>query len=202
MKTHRPLILAIIGLAVLLFGIFTGITFKAELTRPRLPVLGQVRPFTLIDAEGQGFHSDQLANKVWVANFFFTTCANICPIMSRNMASLSRSFDQIRDIRFVSVSVNPEQDSPEALKSYAQKLRKGKDNWFFLTGTRQEITDVAVNNFKLGDIHEPIFHSSYFALVDKGGMIRGYYDGTNLTDINRLFKDIAVLLKEKRFLGA
>ena len=161
---------------------------------PQLPVLGQVQSFVLKDSAGQEFRSDELHGKVWIANFFFTTCSDICPLLSKNMASLSRAFERVEDITFVSITVNPEQDSPETLALYARKLKGGK-NWHFLTGTRSAITDVAVGSFKMGDIQEPIFHSAFLPLVDSHGFIRGYYDGTKESEMSRLLKDAAHLAR-------
>jgi protein SCO1/2 len=182
--------------ALTLFCFFTIFFFNQEINRPRLSILGQVQPFTLLDMEGKKFGLSDLKGKVWVANFFFTTCSDICPIMNKQMASLNRSFDLDRRIALVSFSVNPETDTPQVLKSYAQKYG-AKKTWYFLTGPREDITKIAVESFKLGDIKEPIFHSSYFTLVDKSGLIRGYYDGTKQVEVNRLFRDAGILMKEK-----
>ena len=185
-----------VGAAVFLFLTFAVYSFKKEFPGKTLPVLGQVRDFTLTDVNGEGFGLKKLLGRVWVANFFFTTCSDICPIMNKNMAALTRSFELVRAVDFVSISVNPEHDSPTVLKQYAEKYQATK-RWHFLTGSRDVITDLAVKSFNLGDIKEPVFHSAYFSLVDRYGNIRGYYDGTKTEGLNRLFKDAAKLLKEK-----
>ena len=110
------------------------------------------------------------------------------------MASLSRTFERVDGITLVSITVNPEQDSPEMLALYARKF-KGNGNWHFLTGSRDAITRLAVESFKVGDIQEPIFHSAFLPLVDSNGFIRGYYDGTKQEEINRLFRDAAHLAR-------
>ena len=182
---------------MVLFFILSVLMFKQELKRPALPRVGEVLPFELIDEGGRPFNSKSLQGNVWVANFFFTTCADVCPMLSKNMASLARSYDLLNDVKFISFSVNPEQDNPEALKQYAQKLKAKKDKWFFLTGSREKLTEVALKSFKIGSVEEPIFHSAYFCLVDRRGVIRGYYEGMKQTDVNKLFKDISKLLKER-----
>ena len=187
----------IISVTLLLFGSFTLYSFQREIQKPKLPVLGRVQPFSLQDSDGKTFGYDNLNGKVWVANFFFTTCSDICPMMSKNMANLSRSFDLVQNVALVSVTVNPENDSIQALKAYKEKFISGKKNWFFLTGKREEITDLVVNSFKLGSVDEPIFHSPKFTLVDRHGFIRGYYEGTEAEEINKLFKDAALLIKER-----
>jgi len=156
---------------------------------PKLPILGHVQNFSLKDSTGQEFHSEQLKGKTWIASFFFTTCSGICPLISKNMASLTRAFGQREDITLVSITVNPEQDSSETLAFYAKKFKGDQKNWYFLTGTRVDITEVVVGSFKLGDIQEPVFHSALLPLVDANGFIRGYYDGTKREDLDRLLKD-------------
>jgi len=171
--------------------------FKQSITIRQLPAYGVVGPFELIDENGEIFSSQELYGRVWIADFFFTTCGDICPMLSKHMADLSRTFEKVHGIRLVSFTVNPEYDSPEILKSYASKQRRGKDNWYFLTGNREDIREVIVESFKLGSIKDPIFHSEKFPLIDRTGQIRGYYDGTDPKQINQLFLDASVLLKER-----
>jgi protein SCO1/2 len=172
------------------------VLFQKEMSRPKMPVIGRVGDFTLLDTNGNDFSLSKLKGKVWVVDFFFTTCSDICPMMTKHMAQISRSFELLSDIALVSITVNPENDTPGVLKEYAQKQKANKQ-WHFLTGTREEITDLMINHFKIGAKEEPIFHSSYFALVDRYGMIRGYYEGTDQEAINRLFKDVSRVLKER-----
>ncbi len=175
---------------------FTLFTLKKELAKPNLPVLGQIHDFSLTDSNNKNFSVKSLQGKVWVADFIFTTCGSICPIMSGNMASLARSFDLEKDAAFVSITVNPEYDSPEVLRNYAKKYDAYTSKWHFLTGPREKIREILIKNFKLGDMEEPIFHSSYFTLVDRNGMVRGYYDGTQKEAVRKLFKHLSVILKE------
>lgn len=179
-----------------LFLIITVIKYSvgAQHSVP-LPILGQVSHFSLYDEEGKPFTRENLQGKIWVANFFFTTCAGICPMMSAHMASLNRSFELEKDVHLVSFTVNPEQDSPQVLSEYAKKFKANTQKWHFLTGSREALTEIAVQSFKLGDIKEPIFHSSYFCLVDQEGRIRGYYEGMKKEGVNRLFKDASMLLR-------
>lgn len=197
MKLSRNILISIIvGISILLAGIFAVYSFERELQRPKLAVLGRIQPFELVDADGKSFGLRNLFNRVWIASFFFTTCSDICPVMSKNMGALSRTFEAAPSIKMVSITVNPENDTTERLKLYAEKF-DARGNWHFLTGTREAISELAVNSFKLGSIEEPIFHSSYFTLVDRNGYIRGYYDGTKTEELNRLFRDASKLLKER-----
>jgi len=196
MSTKQFRLTLLIVLAVVLFVTYTVYLFTRQSERPDLPVLGQVQDFNLFDEKGEEFSLSRLRGDIWIANFFFTTCSDICPVMSKNMAALHRSFALVGDVTQISITVNPEFDSSVVLKKYAQKYQANTSKWHFLTGTRAQITDLAVNSFKLGSIEEPVFHSSKFALVDRQGSIRGYYDGVQPGEVSQLFTDITVLLKE------
>jgi len=151
-----------------------------------------------LEAQGQAFDSARLDNKVWVTAFFFTTCSGICPIMTKNLKSLQDMYRSYLDVEFVSISVNPEQDTPQALAAYAQKYAADTIRWHFLTGSREDIARVAVQGFKVGSVDEPIFHSASFVLVDRQGNIRGYYEGTQKEEVERLSKNLVQLYNMKR----
>ena len=193
MKLKNGLIGFMVCLALSLPLTFAVGSFVKGSPGPPLPVLGRVQGFNLRDATGQEFNSGQLHGKVWIASFFFTTCSGICPTLSKRMASLSRTFEQVQDVALVSITVNPEQDSPEILARYAEQFKGDRKNWYFLTGSRETITKLAAETFKLGDVKEPVFHSALFPLVDSKGFIRGYYDGTEQKEIDRLIQDAAHL---------
>lgn len=185
--------------AAVTLAVFVGIgSIFFQKPQPSLPVYGEVTPFRLIDTQGQVFDSARLDNKIWVTAFFFTTCSGICPIMTKNLKSLQEAYQAYPDVEFVSISVNPEQDTPQALSTYAQKYEADTDRWHFLTGSREGITRVAVQGFKVGSVDEPIFHSAYFILVDREGRIRGYYEGTQKEEVERLSKDLVQLYNTKR----
>lgn len=189
----------IIFLACLTGILFLGASvffYNLENRRQPLPIHYEVKDFTLTDSSGALFSRDRLKGKVWVAAFVFTTCGDVCPMMSKNLASLHRSYALRDDVAFVSVTVNPEYDDPKILAEYAKKYQADTRQWYFLTGPRESITRLMIDSFKIGAMDEPVFHSTNFALVDRKGYIRGYYDGMKQEDVNRLFKDIAALLKE------
>jgi len=194
MISSKPLITFLLILGLFLFGAFTVFFFVAEINKKHLPVISVVQDFSLVNETNEPFTLSNLQGKVWIANFFFTTCGDICPILSRNMAAFDRTFEGVNNVRLVSISVNPEYDSASVLATYAQK-HNANENWVFLTGKRETIKELAVTSFKLGSIEEPVFHSSYFSLVDQNGYIRGYYDGTDKDDINRLYRDATFLIK-------
>lgn len=183
----------IILLAFLAVGIFIIRPFP----RTSLPVYGTIAPFELTDSLNQKVSLANVQGKLWVANFMFTTCSGICPMMTKNMGMIYENFKDDDALRFVSVSVNPENDSPDVLKKYAEKAGADPRKWIFLTGRREDIQELVAGSFKLGDIKEPVFHSSYFSLVDRKGRIRGYYDGTDDKAVQKLLKDIVRLRKER-----
>jgi len=193
---RKPLIIVSVVITLILSGGFAVYFFNKEINTKRLPLLGQIQSFELINHKGEDFTLKNLDGQVWIADFIFTSCSDICPIMTRNMGALNRTFEGVKGITLVSISVNPEFDSAEILADYAAKS-DARDNWVFLTGKRSVIKKLAVESFKLGSIEEPIFHNSYFTLVDKNGLIRGYYDGMNQRSINKLFNDATILLKER-----
>ena len=193
----RPILILIILLAFLSAGFYLTGIFHQHAKASVLPVYNDITEFQLTDSTQKKVTLNDLKGKVWIADFIFTTCGGICPVMSKNMASLHRSYNLMSDVAFVSISVNPDTDTPEVLAAYAKKLKADTSKWHFLTGSSDEIRDIAVKSFKLGSMEEPIFHSGYFTLVDRKARIRGYYDGTQQKDVEKLFKDIAHLLKEK-----
>ena len=148
-----------------------------------LPKLFPVPNVSLVDENGRPVSLDSMKGSITVYDFIFTNCSGICPIMSRNMAELTEKIPKEAPVKFVSISVDPERDTPEALRKYATHFRKD-DRWVFLTGERDEIVRLSVEGFKLaaGDPvpgGEPLLHSSKFAVADRDGIIREYYGGTD-----------------------
>ena len=196
MKTSKFLTVFFAALVLAVFGGIGNLIFRKP-PQPSLPSYGQAASFRLIGTQGQTFDSVRLNNKVWVTAFFFTTCSGICPIMTKNLKSLQEMYQSYPDVEFVSISVNPEQDTPQALSVYAQNYGADTKRWHFLTGPREDITRIAVHGFKVGSVDQPIFHSASFVLVDRQGNIRGYYDGTNKDDVQKLSEDLLKLYSMK-----
>lgn len=193
----KRFIITLVVISVLLSILFSIYLFRRETEHDQLPVLGEVPEFVLQDSAGGEFKTSDLMGKVWVADFIFTTCGGICPVMTKNMAQLYRSFQMVNGISFVSITVNPEFDTPVVLNEYAKKYGADKTKWHFLSGSRDVISRIAVEGFKLGSIEEPIFHSAKFVLVDRQLRIRGYYEGVDNEEVAKLFKNVAGLMKEK-----
>jgi protein SCO1/2 len=151
--------------------------------QPELPKLFPVPSTTLVDERGKQVSLDAMKGSVTVYDFIFTNCTGTCPIMTNNMRALTKEIDDDAPVRFVSISVDPARDTPAVLADYARRVRND-DRWTFLTGERQQILDLSIKGFKLaaGDPMpggEPLLHSAKFAVADKEGVIRGYYDGTD-----------------------
>jgi protein SCO1/2 len=182
-----------IAIAVLLIATFF---FKNSEPENNLPIIGNIPDFEFVNSEGETITLTSLKGKVWVADFIFTTCNMACPIMTGNMNIIHKKYKQNDDVRLVSISVYPGYDTPEVLTKYASQYNANTDRWYFLTGEESTVQEVIKDGFKIGDYEDIIFHSEKFALVDRSGMIRAYYNGMKTEDMKKLKKDINSLLKE------
>ena len=195
LKSKLPIIFAVAVFLNVAFGVYL---FFRNLQPPKtaFETISQEHLATpLTDSHGKSFSFSQLKGQVWVIDFIFTTCGSICPVMTKNLSGVFNIYRDYSNLHFVSVSVNPDFDTPEVLTKYAQKNKIDTSRWHFLTGPREVIQDLAVGAFKIGSVEEPIFHSPSFVLVDKNGTIRGYYEGTNALSVQSLINDLAVLLR-------
>ncbi len=200
MKLRRAILFVNGTLAAAMLAMFILVVRMESRNAPAaeaLPKLGTLSDFELTDSAGHGFGTEQLDGKVWVADFVFTTCAGSCPVLTTNMAELQRDLADTTEVHYVSVSVDPETDTPEVLAKYADVYSADTSRWHFLTGAEDRIQDLTVNGFKVGSIDEPLFHSNRFVLVDTSRSIRGYYTGTEAGDMLRLREDIKSLLEER-----
>ena len=161
-----------------------------------LPEIGMVPEFEFVNSEQETITLNKLKGKVWVADFIFTTCTMACPMMTGNMNIIHKKYKKNDDVRLVSISVYPEYDTPEVLTKYASQYDANTSRWYFLTGEESTVKRVIKDGFKIGDYEDIIFHSEKFALVDKKGMIRAYYNGMKTEDMKKLKKDINSLLKQ------
>ncbi len=161
-----------------------------------LPEIGMVPEFEFVNSEQEMITLNNLKGKVWVADFIFTTCTMACPMMTGNMNIIHKKYKKNDDVRLVSISVYPEYDTPEVLTKYASQYDANTSRWYFLTGEESTVKRVIKDGFKIGDYEDIIFHSEKFALVDKKGMIRAYYNGMKTEDMKKLKKDINILLKQ------
>ena len=189
---------AVIGTMTSLALVFATLGVTARRAQPappdRLPTLWQVPEFSFTDSRGQTFGGADVAGKIWVADFIFTTCSGPCPAMTEQMADLQRAFENEEDVHFVSISVNPETDTPEVLAKYAEAYNADTARWHFLTGPIEDIHRFAVEGFKIGSVDEPVFHSTRFILVDGEGHIRGFYHSAEPDETGKLEDDLRELL--------
>ena len=160
-----------------------------------------VAEFELYNQDADTINLNDVDGKIYVADFFFTTCGNICPKMTTQMKILHDFYLVDEDIMFVSHTVYPEEDSVKVLRAYADKYLINSDKWLLLTGEKQVIYDLARKSYFAvlteGDGGERDFiHTENFMLMDKQQRIRGYYDGTLPEDMERLKKDIEILRLE------
>jgi protein SCO1/2 len=168
--------------------------------QPELPKLFPVPSATLVDERGRSVPLDSMKGSVTVYDFIFTNCTGTCPMMTSNMRRLTAKIPKDARVRFVSISVDPERDTPRQLADYAMRFRNDP-RWTFLTGDRATIVKVSVDGFKLtaGDPApggEPLLHSSKFAVADRDGVIREYYGGTDGDMAEHVAKTVGQLLDE------
>jgi protein SCO1/2 len=173
----------------------------SALSHRAIQSLGNAPAFHLTNQEGRPFGSSQLAGKIWIADFIFTACPGPCPMISSRMSELQKPLKN-SDVHLVSFTVDPEKDTPEVLRGYADKLQAQPGRWDFLTGPKSAIYDVSSNGFKLGvsdgtqENGTPV-HSTRMVLVDRHGVIRGYYDATAPDAVTKLLADTNHLLREQ-----
>ncbi|MBC8032576.1 MAG: SCO family protein [Chitinophagaceae bacterium] len=170
----------------------------------------KVNDITLTNQLSDTVSLHDLKGKVIVADFFFTRCPTICPTLTRNMKKLQDAL-KVRDerklidttfVHFLSFSVDPERDTAEALKKYADHYGVNHDLWWMLTGPKKKIYDFAINELKLpvedgGIVDSNFIHTSRFVLLDRDRVVRGYYNGLDSMALNRLAKDIVFIMLEK-----
>ena len=161
----------------------------------------KISNFHLVNQNGNNISQEFYHNKIYVADFFFTTCPSICPIMTNNMLKVQEKIKNDPNVLIVSFSVDPKTDSVAQLKKYAKE--KGVDDlkWNLLTGDKKQIYDLARKSFFVAEIDKDsdsndIIHTENFVLVDPDKRIRGFYDGTNLDEIKNLISDLSLLKGE------
>ncbi|MDG2430967.1 SCO family protein [Flavobacterium sp.] len=177
----------------------------------KLETIGPAPKFELVNQNNQKISNETYKGKVYVLDFFFTTCPTICPKMNQSMLSIEKKFFGNPNFGIVSITIDPAHDTPAVLKEHAQLLGATSSNWNFLTGDRQTIFDLANKGFNLyagenSKVNGGFEHSGLFALIDKNGNIRCrkdnfgnpilYYDGLEKEGVRNIQQDISILLKE------
>ncbi|HVX28573.1 MAG TPA: SCO family protein [Parafilimonas sp.] len=174
-------------------------------SKKSLPVLGgeghMIESFSFTDQDGKTITDKDVAGKIRVAEYFFTTCKSICPIMNGNLQAVQNAYKDRNDVIILSHTVDPEDDSVGALKSYAKLMHAIPGKWEFLTGDKLALYQMAEKDYLLSadtttsqNKDSAFIHTQYVTLVDKQNRIRGFYDATSKQDINKLISDIKQLL--------
>lgn len=212
MKKYIPLILILVILFSALF--FSNYKKGQQQQQRLLPTFGNksminydtiyhtIASFSFVNQLGETITERNTENCNYVAEYFFTSCQSICPIMNQNMMKVAQKFEKDSTLKILSHTVKPEEDSVSILLAYANEHLADHKNWWFLTGDKKELYDLArksylMNNEEGNGDADDFIHSQLFALVDKEKHIRGFYDGTNENEVNKLIQDILLLKREQ-----
>ena len=200
----KPLALYILGPMVVIGLMASGCSKRSAAD---VPVLGQLPEFSLIDQDKQAFARESMEGNLWVSAFVFTHCRSTCPRLTAHMKGLQARLSDVPGTHFVSVSVDPRNDTPEVIKAYMTKNELDETNWRFVTGDEDAIRHVVVDGFRvgLGDEDskaagaEDIMHSNSFVLVDEKAQVRGYYRANNdgIADLERDLRALAAAVPAK-----
>ncbi len=204
----------IVALVILVFGIWALPKIDQKVRSTNLLKFEKVPEFSFIDQNGNTVSHQDYDQKVYVVEFFFTSCPTICPKMNKNLLKIQSAYYGNPEFGIASISIDPKRDTPEVLKAYAEKNGATLKNWHFLTGNKDKIYEFSNKGFKLyaGENKEAeggFEHSGLFALIDKEGYIRSrtikagdnenplkFYDGLDPLQVQWLKEDIAKLLKD------
>ncbi len=193
---RRFLLSVIVGVPLLLGFIIVGYWYWVDVVhkKPPLPSFGVAPPFSLIAEDSSVFTNNRLMGKVTIADFIFTTCAGACPFMSSQMAELQKNLMDEPKVQLLSISVDPETDTPPVLAEYGKQYGAVRGKWIFLTGDKGQIFRLAREGFHLAvnaDTGEGggILHSQKFVLIDDRSAIRGYYDSEDSLAMSSLLND-------------
>lgn len=164
-------------------------------------IYATIPAFRFVNQYGDSLGDKELAGKIYVADFFFTSCPSICPIMQRNMLAVYDAYKDTPDVKIVSFTIDPKYDTPPVLKTYAGKLGVTGNSWWFLQGNRDTVYKIAEKNYlvavsKDSTVASGYVHQGYFVLVDKQKRVRGSYDGTDAKQVAQLIDDIKTLKTE------
>jgi protein SCO1/2 len=197
-KSQKILTIALWGLMVVLMFAMVGAGWWSRRREAELPVLAHVPAFSLVDQDGRLATRASLHGHPFVADFIFTHCAGPCPMMTARMASLQKTLTD-RRIHLVSITVDPERDTPQVLKQYAKDHGADESRWHFLTGDKDAVFALARGMLLAASpaqADQPILHSTKFVLVDSAGRMRGAYDFGDAQAMEKLAGDARTLAEE------
>jgi protein SCO1/2 len=160
-----------------------------------------VPAFQFVNQYGDSVGSKNLQGKIYVADFFFTSCPSICPGMQRNMLTVYNAFKDTADVKIISFTIDPKHDTTAVLKKYADKLGVSGNSWWFLNGDKDKVYELATKSYLVGVTQDSTaaggyVHQGYFVLIDKEKRVRGSYDGTDPKQVDQLIADIKTLKAE------
>ncbi len=188
-------LLALTLVAILALAYLQGARDAAETFEEPLPVLGEVPPFELTSAGGEAVARDELSGAPYAVAFVFTRCVTSCPVLTHRMRSVGEGLVEGEDFRRVSISVDPAHDTPAVLRAFREE-RDLPEAWWLLTGAPEAVLTLVVDGFHLavepdpGNPVDPIAHSTRIVLADGEHRVRGYYDGLDPEDVERLDRDL------------
>ena len=183
-------------ICISLLGLGASWVIKKANSSYTISVIKDVPPFLFKPQDGKLFSEKEFRNKITVLDFMFTSCPGPCPIMTNNMIHLYQDYEKVDEVQFVSITVDPNIDSEEILKQYANAHGVNDSRWQFLTSDLEAIKDLKKNGFMLYADELPRGHAVKFVLIDRDGRIRKYYDGTDKASMAVLRKDLNHLVKE------
>jgi protein SCO1/2 len=196
----EKLLWALLSLAIAGLVVFAAAERIERARAPELPVLARLPEFRLVNRDGRQIGSAELAGKLFIADFVFTSCPGVCPVLSKRLGELARELP-LEQVNLVSFTVDPENDTPAALAAYAEKLA-APPQWYFLTGEKAALYalirggfQLVVDDSKQAAASDPILHSNRFVLVDADGRIRGYYNAFEPAEVDQLRLDLRRLLR-------
>ncbi|UII33296.1 SCO family protein [Fulvivirga ulvae] len=198
-------------LVVLLAIVFASCNGQKE--KKKLPIMGRteidgtdtihhtIADFKFVDQDSNWVSTETFTDKIYVADFFFTSCPTICPVMKAQMLRVYDSIQNKSDVLILSHTIDPKHDTVAVLKEFADRLGVESSKWHFVTGEKDDIYKIGQTSYMVSASEDPTepggyIHSGAFILVDKGRRIRGLYDGTKPDQVDRLINDIDVLLQE------
>jgi protein SCO1/2 len=189
---------------VLIIGFYLALSkLVPDFNKSKFEPIGRVLPFSFITQDGKPFTEKEVEGKVFVAEYFFTTCKSICPRMNTNMKTVYEQFKNEDGFLILSHTCDPGTDSAARLKKYSDSLGINTNKWVFLTGRKDSLYKQARYSYKIDDpnnnlqnIEEDFLHSQFFALVDKKGRVKKIYDGIKQSEVDEMITDIKQLLKE------
>jgi protein SCO1/2 len=188
--------------------IINPIDVQEEMVDPEMLRIGQghtIGNFSFINQDNKTITQKEIGGKVFVAEYFFTTCQSICPIMNDQMQRIQKEYKANSKVKILSFTVDPDVDNVQQMKHYSQQQHAESGQWHFLTGKKEDLYSLARKSFFVlkpaeaqnqGDVGSDFIHTNNFVLVDQQKRIRGYYDGTSQKEVTELIKDISRLLEE------